>query len=101
MASFASWSFRRMSSSLVGLNCFLLGAYDALSPVGLLVPVREIHIKQFVRHLKECNFEKNMYITYMCYVSLWAVMVVTVATGKGGRMVTLLAETVKNMCNFV
>ena len=59
MASFASWSFRRMSS-LVGLNCFLLGAYDALSPVGLLVPVREIHIKQFVRHLKECNLENRI-----------------------------------------
>lgn len=60
MASFASWSFRRMSSSLVGLNCFLLGAYDALSPVELLVPVREIHIKQFVRHLKECNLENRI-----------------------------------------
>ena len=59
MASFASWSFRRMSS-LVGLNCFLLGAYDALSLVGLLVPVREIHIKQFVRHLKECNLENRI-----------------------------------------
>lgn len=58
------------------------------------------------------KFEKNMYITYKCTalylpysgtedVSLWAVMVVTVATGKGGRMVTLLAETVKNICNFV
>ena len=140
----------RMSSSLVGLNCFLVGACDALSPVGLLVPVREIHIKQFLSHLKECNlenriifllnsskgstiniaetlkiffsclwemeittkFEKNMYITYRCRalylpcsgtedVALWPVMVVTVPTGKGGRMVTLLAETVKNMCNFV
>lgn len=55
MALFASWSFRRMSSSLVGLNCF-----DALSPVGLLVPVGEIHIKQFVRHLKECNLENRI-----------------------------------------
>ena len=56
--------------------------------------------------------KKYIYITYRCRalylpcngtedVSLWAVMVVTVATGKGGRMVTLLAETVKNMCNFV
>ena len=60
MASFVSCSFRRMSSSLVGLNCFLLGAYDTLSPVGLLVPMREIHIKQFVRHLKECNLENRI-----------------------------------------
>ena len=60
MASFASWSFRKMSSSLIGLNCFLLVAYDALSPVGLLVPVREIHIKQFVRHLKECNLDNRI-----------------------------------------
>ena len=58
------------------------------------------------------KFEKKKHITYGCTalylpcngtedVSLWAVMVVTVATGKGGRMVTLLAETVKNMYNIV
>ena len=54
------------------------------------------------------KIEKNIYITYRCPalylpcngtedVSLWTVIVVTVATGKGGRMVTLLAETVKNV----
>ena len=61
IASFVSWLFRRMSySSLVGLNRFLLGAYDALSRVGLLVPMREIHIKQFATHLKKCNLENRI-----------------------------------------
>ena len=59
MASFASWSFPECLL-LVGLNCFLVGACDALSLVGLLVPVREIHIKQFLSHLKECNLENRI-----------------------------------------
>ena len=41
-------------------KCLLLLVYTAFYSVGLLVPVREIHIKQFVRHLKECNLENRI-----------------------------------------